>query len=67
MHKALLSVARAADMGFRCILDKKGGCLEDRETGEQIPIYRKGNLYVMKIWAREIEAGREASGFQRRG
>jgi hypothetical protein len=52
-------------MGFRCILDRNGGYLEDKTSGERTPIRRKGNLYVMKMWVRQAKAN--ASGFPRQG
>ena len=53
VHKALLSVTRAADMGYQCVLGKTGGWLQDESSSENIPIIRKGNLYVMRVWVRE--------------
>ena len=53
VHKALLSITRAADAGYECHLGQRGGCLLDVYTGEKIPIARKGSLYVMKAWVRE--------------
>ena len=53
VHKALLSVTRAADMGYQCVLGKTGGWLQDEEMTERIPIIRKGNLYVMRVWVKE--------------
>ena len=53
VHKALLSVTRAADMGYECVLGKAGGYLRDSMSSEKIPIQRKGNLYVMRVWVKE--------------
>ena len=53
VHKALLSVTRAADMGYQCILGKEGGYLQDVRSAERIPIKRKGNLHVMRVWVKE--------------
>ena len=53
VHKALLSVTRAADMGYQCVLGKHGGWLQDDASQERIPIQRKGNLYVMRVWVKE--------------
>ena len=47
VHKALLSKARCADMGYDCHLGTTGGYLEDAKTGERIPTKRDGDLYVM--------------------
>ena len=66
VHKCLLSITKVADMGFRCILDKNGGYLEDKMNGERTPIRRKGNLYVMKMWVRQAR-NNDASGFPRQG
>ena len=52
IHRPLLSLSRAADQGFRSVLDQHGGYLEDTQSGEQIPIQRRGNLYIMQIWIR---------------
>jgi len=32
VHKALLSVTRAADMGYQCVLGKTGGWLQDESS-----------------------------------
>ena len=48
VHKALLSITRAADAGYECHLNAHGGYLLDTHTGEKVPISRKGNLYVMR-------------------
>ena len=53
VHKALLSITRAADAGFECHLNAKGGYLLDTWTGEKVQITRKGNLYVMRTWVKE--------------
>ena len=56
IHKPLLSVSRCADLGFQCILGKHGGQLVDEESGEIIPLHRRGNLYVMRAWIRENDS-----------
>ena len=60
VHKPLLSATKVCDMNYRCILEREGGYLEDREDGEKIPLHRRGNLYVMKLWVK-------AAGFSRQG
>ena len=52
VHKCLLSVTKCADMGYTCVLKKDGGFMEDEETGEKIPIERRGNLYVLRMMVR---------------
>ena len=53
IHKPLLSVSRCADLGFQCSLEKDGGRLLDVQSGEVIPLHRRGNLYVMRAWVRQ--------------
>ena len=69
IHRPLLSLSRAADQGFTSHLDMNGGYLEDSLTGEQIPIQRRGNLYIMSIWIRGNSENRppDNSGFARPG
>ena len=57
VHMALLSVSRVADLGYQCSLGKDGGELVDMVTGDKIPLHRRGNLYVMRAWVRQDEAG----------
>ena len=52
IHKPVLSVSRCADLGYKCVLDKEGGELVDKVTGEVIPLRRRGNLHVMRAWVR---------------
>ena len=61
IHKPLLSVSRCADLGFQCVMGKHGGQLVDEESGEIIPLHRRGNLYVMRAWVRQ----NESAGFPR--
>ena len=48
MHKPLLSLSRCADMGFEVRFGRTMGALIDEETGEVVPLKRKGNLYVLR-------------------
>jgi hypothetical protein len=50
VHKALLSLSRCADMGFESRFGRRAGALIDEETGDVIPLQRKGNLYILKCW-----------------
>ena len=56
VHKPLLSVTRAADAGFDCLLTDTGGFLIPRQSWESrndwIPISRRGNLYTMSCWVK---------------
>jgi hypothetical protein len=62
IHKPLLSISRCADLGYRCTLDRHGGELVDNETGESIPVHRRGNLYIMRAW---IKQDKTVEGFVR--
>ena len=55
IHKPLSSITRAADAGYECHLNHLGGFMLDCRTGDRIPIHRKGNLYVMRAWVKEVE------------
>ena len=57
-HKALLSLSRCADMGFESRFGRRAGALIDEESGEVIPLQRKGNLYVLKCWLKAAPFGR---------
>ena len=52
VHKPLLSVTRAADAGYDCLLTDAGGAPSLRLGGDRIPIRRKGDLYVMRYWVK---------------
>ena len=56
VHKPLLSVGSMADAGFDCILSKDGGVMRDRDSGEEIPLVRRGNLYVLRAWVKSAES-----------
>ena len=59
VQKALHSLSRCADMGFESRFGSSFGCLVDRETGEVIPLQRRGNLYILKAWIRGAPFGRQ--------
>ena len=61
VHKALLSLSRCADMGFESRFGRRAGALIDEESGEVIPLQRKGNLYVLKCWLKAAPFGRPES------
>ena len=63
VHKALLSVANVADLGYECVMGQHGGALKDVMTGDTIPLHRRGNLYHMRAWVRQDET----QGFHRQG
>ena len=53
VHKPSLSIGGCADMGFDSYLGDRGGHLLDKQTGEQIPLERRENLYIMRAWIRQ--------------
>ena len=55
VHKPLMSVGAMADAGYECLLSKQGGFMRDVDTGEMIPLTRRGNLYVLKAWVRAAD------------
>ena len=65
IHRPLLSLSKCADQGFQSHLDYWGGWLEDTQTGECIPITRRGNLYIIQMWIRAApgEATSPATSF----
>ena len=56
-HKPLLSLSRCADMGFEFCFGRTMGALNDEETGEVVPLQRKGNFYVLRCWLRAPPSG----------
>ena len=52
VHKPLLSLSRCADIGYESCLGRTCGYLLDRETGEAIPLARRGNLCTLTVWVR---------------
>ena len=62
VHKTLMSITRAADAGYECHLDAKGGWLLDTFTGDNIPIAREGNLYTMRALQKWVTPMRVLQG-----
>ena len=60
VNKTLMSVTKIASRGNRVVFDDDGSYIEDKETGELIPLHRRGSLYVMKLWVKD-------AGFARQG
>ena len=50
VHKGQLSISRCSDMGFASKFGRVAGALIDEQSGEVIPLQRKGNLYVLRCW-----------------
>ena len=58
VHKGLLSLSRCADMGYEGRFGRYAGALICESTGEIIPLARKGNLYVLRVWVKAAPFGR---------
>ena len=56
VHKPLMSVGAMADAGYECLMGKDGGMMRDVDTGERIPLLRRGNLYVLRAWVKSADA-----------
>ena len=59
VHKGLLSLSRCADLGFEGRFGRIAGALICERTGEVIPLTRKGNLYVLRVWIKAAPFGRQ--------
>ena len=53
IHKPLLSISRASDLGYECTMSKNGGWLYNRESSDAIPLIGKVNLYAFGSWLRQ--------------
>ena len=56
VHKPLMSVGAMADAGYECLMAKQGGFMRDIDTGELIPLKRRGNLYVLQAWIKSADS-----------
>ena len=62
VHKALLSLSKCADAGIDSVFGRNGGYLYDTQSGETIPLYRKGNLYILRAWVKSAKVfGRQGA------
>ena len=59
VHKPLLSLSRCADPRYESCIGRTCGYLLDCETGEVIPLARKGNLYTLRVWVRAARTRHE--------
>ena len=53
-HKPLMSVGSMGDAGFKCLLSKAGGFMRDVDSGEMIPLTRRGKLYHLRAWVKNF-------------
>ena len=58
VHKGLLSLSQCAGTGSESRLGRCAGALICENTGEVIPLIRKSNLYVLRVWVNAAPFGR---------
>ena len=59
VHKGWLSLFSCADMGYEGRFGRYAGALICETSGELIPLVRKGNLYVLRVWIKAALFGRQ--------
>ena len=64
VNKSLLSVRRICQAGNRVILEDDHGWIEDKSTGECMPLQMKEGMYMIKMWVKRGGGAPEA-GFTR--
>ena len=57
VNKALMSVKRIARAGNRVVFDDEYSYIEDKATGEHIPLKEEGGMYMLKLWVRKTQEG----------
>ena len=50
VSKPLLSVKRVIQAGNRVIFDEEGSYVQDKETGEVMPLRETGGMFHLKLW-----------------
>ena len=63
VHKGLLSLSRCADMGFEGRFRRIAGALVCERTGGVIPLTRKENLYVLRVWIKAAPFSRQEPSY----
>jgi hypothetical protein len=51
VNKALASVSRICDRGHRVVFDQGGSFIQNKKTGDTIPLQRKHGVWVLEVWA----------------
>ncbi len=57
VNKALMSVKRITKAGNRVVFDDEYSYIEDKATGEHIPLKEEGGMYMLKLWVRKTQEG----------
>ena len=63
VNKALLSVRKVVAAGNRVVFDEADSYIEDKQTGERMPLTTKNGMYVLQVWVR----GNRSADFWQRG
>ena len=50
VSKALLSVSRMVQAGNQVVFEQHGSYVEDLQSGEQMYMYEKGGMYMLRMW-----------------
>jgi hypothetical protein len=53
VNKPLMSVKRILQAGNRVIFDTEGSYIEDKETGEIMPLREEGGMFMLKLWVKK--------------
>ena len=57
IKKPLRSVTSIAGMGYECLLGKNGGFVLGTRSGDRLPIQRRGDLCILKVWIKDSTPG----------
>ena len=60
MHKSLLSVGKIVGAAKRVIFDAEasgGSYIEDKVTGEKLPLKKQGNIWTLSAWVKKAPSG----------
>ena len=50
VNKALLSVSKLASKGCRVVFDEGESYIENKATGDWIPLEERNGMYFLKMW-----------------
>ena len=50
VHKGFLSVFKLASKGCRVVFEEGGCYIENKATGDWIPLEERGGMYYLKMW-----------------
>ena len=50
VNKALLSVSKIVGKGCKVVFDKEESYIENKSSGEWVPLEERNGMYVLKMW-----------------